>query len=511
MNSDEKNLVEKPSAMQFTKTDFARLVINDLSATSSGRRFLRRYTQVEVRDIIEGYKLDMNQDKLREISRLLWAKSPQYNRLINYFAGMAKFAHVITPIKDLKKIAKNKVMKQYTEIGELAKTMNIKHEMSKVMEIIFREDIFYGYIHKDKQSFFIQQMPPEICKATSVQDGILNYSVDMTYFDNRDIANEGWAIEILVKYREWKALREKNPKISKWVELDAKNTICIKLNESVSEIFPLFAGTFDSIFDIEAFKELRKDKEKLGNYMVLAQKLPMRDNSDNVNDFLIDKDFMMFFHNQASDVVPENVGIITSPMEIEPITFREDRADSDGVGKATRDFWEGAGASQLLFSSENNSSAGLAMSIKSDEDIVFNALVQIERWINRYLTFMFKDLMFNIRILPITTYNEDTIYSKYLEVAQYGVPVKSFLSASVGLDPIEVMNMSYLENDLLKMHEEWIPLMSSHTMPVENTPSGVAPKGEGTKQNGNGSKGAPKKDPSKISDETSRAKDKPNA
>lgn len=490
-NIQEKASTERAKRAEFSKQDFARLIINDLSASPSGRSFLKKYKQSEVREIIETYKTEQSQEKLREISQLLWAKSPQYQRLLKYFSGMATFAHVITPIKDLKKLNTSKVMKQYVEIGELAKLMSLRHEMTKVLNVAFREDIFYGYVHIDKKSFYIQQMPSSICKLSAVEDGVMNFSVDMQYFERSEARLTGWAVEIQVKYRQWKALKNQNPQISKWVELDPQNTICIKVNEDIVEVFPPFAGSFDAIFDVDGFKQLRKDKEELGNYMVLTQKVPMKTDSEDANDFLIDKDFMTYFHNQASDTVPENVGVITSPMEIEPIRFNEDRADRDGVGKATRDFWEGSGTSQLLFSSDNNSSAGLTMSIRSDEEIVFNVLTQIERWLNRFLKMKYSDLMFNISILPVTRFNQDAMYKMYMEGATYGVPVKSHLSASLGLDPIEVMNMSYLENDLLKMHEEWIPLQSSHTMTDED-----------------GADGAPKKDAKDLSDEGSKSRDK---
>lgn len=479
--------------MSFSKQDFAKLVVNDLTATPNGRNFLKKYKQSEVREIIENYKVEKNQTQLREISQLLWAKSPQYQRLLKYFAGMANFAHVITPIKEIRKLNVSKVTKQYVEIGELVKMMSLRHEMTKVMNVVFREDIFYGYVHIDKKSFYIQQMPSSICKVTSIEDGVMNYSVNMNYFKTNEARLVGWAVELQMKYRQWKAMQKENPLISQWVELDPSNTICIKLNEDILEIFPPFAGSFDSIFDIDGFKQLRKDKEELSNYMVLTQKLPIRAASEDNNDFMIDNEFMTYFHNQASDAVPENVGVITSPMEIEQIRFDADKADKDGVGKATRDFWEGNGTSQLLFSSDNNSSAGLMMSIRSDEEMVFSLLTQIERWLNRYLKLKFSDLMFNVSILPVTRFNQSEMYKMYLEGGSMGVPVKSHLSATLGLDPIEVMNMSFLENDILKMHEEWIPLQSSHTM---------------TDEGGNGKDGAPKKDATSISDEGAKSRDK---
>lgn len=493
--SKENIETKRKKIMVFNKQDFAKLVINDLSNSESGRNFLKKYKQSEVREIIENFKIPKNQEKLREISVLLYAKSPQYQRLLKYFAGMALFAHIISPMKDIRKYTEDRVLKQYTEIGELLKLMNIRHEMTKVLNTAFIEDVFYGYIHRSKTDFYIQKINADICKITSVEDGVYNYSIDMNYFQRDEKRLVGWADEIVNKYKMWKNMRDKNPRISSWVELDAKNTICIKINEEMLETFPPFAGSFDAIFDIEGFKKLRKDKEEIQNYMIVTQELPMRKDTDHNNDFMIDEDFMMFFHNMASDTVPDNVGVITSPMKIEALKFDKDRADSDGVAKAERDFWSGNGTSQLLFNADKSTSQGLLMSIKTDEEIVFGVLTQIERWVNRYLKFNFKDLLFNINILHLTHFNRQEMFKMYIEAGQYGLPVKNHISAVVGFSPIETMNMAHLENDLLKMHEEFIPLRSSHTMSDKDIKS----------------EGRPNLDEDEKSDETARADDKPNA
>lgn len=496
-SKDSKPATRK-NATVFSQADFARLVINELSSNKQGRSLLKKYKQSEVREILEGYKLEKNQERLREISQLLYAKSPQYKRLIQYFGGMALFSHVLLPIKDISKVSKNKVIKQYTEVGELIRLMNLRHEMTKVMNNAFVEDVFYGYIHKSKKDFYIQQIDATLCRITSVEDGVYNYSIDMSYFQKNEDKLHNWADEIQDKYRQWKAMKNKNPKLSPLVELDAQNTICIKVNEEILETFPPFAGSFDAIFDIEGFKRLRKDREEIGNYMILTQELPMRKDSENNNDFMIDQDMMMYFHNMASDVVPENVGVITSPMKIEPLKFEKDRADNDGVAKAERDFWSGNGTSQLLFNADKSTSQGLLMSIKTDEEIVFGVLTQIERWVNRYLKFQFKDLMFNVDILDITHFNQEEKHKMYLESAQYGIPVKSHVSAVIGLSPIETMNMAYLENDILELHEKFIPLQSSHTM-------------SGDEESQKAEDGRPTKNAKDVSDEGARSQDKPNS
>lgn len=497
VENENEGLFERKKVMVFDRAMFAKIAISELSKSKDGRNFLKKYKQSEVREIVENYKLPKNQERLREISQLLYAKSPQYKRLIEYFSGMALFANIITPVKDIRKANKSKVLKQYVEVGELIKLMNLPHEMGKVLNTAFVEDTFYGYVHKTKSDFYIQKIDASLCAITSVEDGVYNFSIDMSYFQKNEDVLSSWAVEIQQKYLIWKSMKEKNPKLSPWVELDARNTICIKINEKMLEAFPPFAGSFDAIFDIEGFKQLRKDREEIGNYMIITQELPMRKDSENNNDFMIDMDMMQYFHNMASNTVPDNVGVITSPMKMEALKFDRDRVDNDGVAKAERDFWSGNGTSQLLFNADKSTSQGLLMSIKTDEEIVFGILTQIERWVNRYLKFNFKELFFNISILHVTHFNRKEMFDMYLQAGQFGIPVKNHLSAVVGFSPIETMNMAYLENDLLKMHEEFIPLMSSHTM------SGDEIAGQ--------KDGRPAKDSKEVSDETSRGKDKPSA
>ena len=76
---------------------------------------------------------------------------------------------------------------------------------------------------------------------------------------------------------------------------------------------------------------------------------------------------MNYFHEALSMTVPDNVGVVTSPMEIDTVSFDKDSATDDSVEKATKNFWDNAGVSQILFSSDNKTSQGIAMSIATDE------------------------------------------------------------------------------------------------------------------------------------------------
>lgn len=485
---------QRSNMMSYAQANLTGMIMSDLSNNIDNRNVLKKYKQSEVREIIDNYTSEKNQIKLREISSVLFAKSPQYQRVVRHFRDMALFLYVITPSVDIKKLPKEQVLKEYTALAEKTKAMNIQHEMKKVLMTLFIEDTYFGYVHETDSSFYIQKVSPKIAKISSIEDGVFNYKIDMSYFKKDERRLNGWADEVVQKYAEWKRATKGDRKVDNYVELDSDNTICIKLNEEMPENFPLFAGTFDSIFDIEGFKKLRKDKEELGNYMLLSQELPMRKEGDNNNDFLIDHQMMMLFHNMAIDTVPDNVGVITSPMPIKPIKFDRDRADNDGVAKAERDAFSAFGTSQLLFNADKSTSQGLNLSIKTDEEIVYSIYKQIERWLNRRNKLKNFSKLFSISILPITVFNREDMFKMYMESGNAGFPVKNHIASTIGLEPIETMNLAYLENDLLKMNESFLPLLSAHTSTAEDL--------EG---------GRPKKDASEISDETSRSQDKPNA
>lgn len=50
-----------------------------------------------------------------------------------------------------------------------------------------------------------------------------------------------------------------------------------------------------------------------------------------------------------------------------------------------------------------------------------------------------------------------------LESAQYGVPVKMAVAALDGFSPLQVLSLQFLENKVLDLPSNWIPLNSSYT------------------------------------------------
>ena len=302
---------------------------------------------------------------------------------------MPTYSYAVVPYKNIENVDKKKIEKEYYKVSEFLNNLNIPYNFTKVIRQSMIADIFFGYIYYDNKNVMIQQFPNKICEITSLEGGVYNFSIDLSFFEGNEEAVNYYPSEVQIAFKKYQTIK-KNAKnrnsISSWYELSAKESICIKINEGVSEPIPPFAGLFDSVYDINAFKDLRNDKAELDNYKLIVQKLPIRKDSGDNNDFMIDLPMMNYFHSSIEEVAPSNIGVATTPMEIDVITFDKDTADRDNVAKANKDFWDNSGTSQNLFSSDNKTSQGINRSIETDEQVVFTILGQIQRWINRYIT-----------------------------------------------------------------------------------------------------------------------------
>lgn len=473
---------------EITPINFAslsKLVINDLNEMNQlGKSSLNiKYSKDQiVKFLLEPKKF---QKELRKLSNYLYNSSPNYKRLVQYFSSLLTFDFIIEPYDlNLEKVNVDAFKKQYQKNVNLLENMNIPHEFLKVLRTAFKEDIFYGYEHSTDESYFIQKLDPDYCQIKSIEDGVYNFAFDFSIFDSDEDLLKKYPQEFINKHKIYKNDKKNN----RWLELDSKKTICIKINEEIEYPIPPFNVVFEAVFDIDDQKRMRKVQTKMDNYMILTQQIPIDEKNGEANKFLIDLDTAISFHNKATQSLPEEVGLVTSPMKIEAIKLERKNKDTDRVAEAERDYYNAAGVSQTLFNSDKMTSTGVSKSVTTDEQIVFDVLRQLERWINRKLKNFNKTYKFRAKFLNNTIFNIKEVQERYLKAAQFGFPVKSALASSLGLSPSGLSNMTFLENDILGLHERMIPLSSAHTQSGDEA-------------------GAPKKSDNEISDSGLKTRD----
>lgn len=453
MSNDERQ--------EFQQLAFAavkKMAMADISKISRSTSFLSRFKVEEISKWMQNPA--QYEKQIRNLSQYLYNISSHYRRFILYISQMAMYKYTLTPdIPD--KYDADKLKRSYKKTLQSIETMNLDHEFVNVAKVAFREDFFFGYIHESKDSFFFQKLNPDFCKISSKEDGVFNFAYDFGMFDSNKELLETYPMEFKLKHAKYKNLGREE----QWQELDSDKTICIKINEDITEYgLPVLNVIFESIFDLDEYKRMNKSRSKMDNFMLLIQKIPMDEKNPDVNKFLIDLSLAAAFHEKAADAVGDQISMVTSPMDITAVrTDGGSKLAKDIVSNATRDVYSDSGFSQHLFNSDKTTSTGLSSSIQTDEMLVFTYLRQVERWINRRLKKMSGQYKFNFKFLDITVFNQEDKFDMYLKGAQSGLPVITEAAASIGLSPLDLMNKATLENDILGLHNILQPLKSAHT------------------------------------------------
>ena len=461
---------------EFARVD--RIRIRDPNSTAIQRKTLTRYQKSD----IEAFLSDpsRNEQQLRDASLYLSNISNEYRRLIAYYANMPTYAHIIKPLSiDTAKADKDKFKAQYLKVKRRLEVMSIPHEFNKVLNIAFRDDIFYGYVHETKDSFVIQPLDARYCMITSIVDGVFCFAWDSSYFARDESLLEYYPDEFRVAYDEYKT----DSRNKRWFNFDPLHTICIKINETEFTPIPPLVSLFSTLLDIEDYRAIAKNANEISNYKVLALKMPV----DKDGELMLPKSLCEEAFTRLAAQLPKGIGVTLTPLEITEWKFEQGGSlkETNLVSTATDMFWNGAGVSGLLFGiGDNPSAAALNLSIKSDEDIVFRVLRQLERWVNFRLKKMTGAYKFQIRFLDMTRYSQQDAINTYSKMGQYGMPVRMSLMAAGGYSPSETEDMAFMENEMLELYANEIPLQSSNTISGEVGRPTNESKGEGLTDSG---------------------------
>lgn len=467
----QKAIKEYQESQTFSVMEFAKqmqqIMIESMS-TKNKIKFYKKYKPEEV----DKYLLDPAQyeKQLREISRYLAVSSPQYWRLVNYFPSIAILNPVLVPF-DYDKLTKNKSksLKSFNECTKKLDNMNIQHEFLKVLQIAFREDVFYGYEIETDNSYYIKALDPQYCRLKGKYDGCFTYEFDFSYFDAFRTENElaEYTLidrDFLIKYNKYK----ESSSLYRWQELNLDKEICIKYQDTFDFCCPPYISVFNDLYDISDYKDMNKAKVEMDNTKFIGFKMPTRKDSDRPDDFTLDVETMKTYFAFIQSCLQGKVGAFMSPMEFQEISFPNQKSEADNVANAIKTFWGATGVADVLVG-ENKNAGTLKYSILTDESLLFNVYKQIGRILSR----KFKQIsngMFMVTIPELTIFNIGDEFDKYLKASQYGYQgARTMVEATMKLTQNQAQGLGYIENELLNKKDNMFPVTSSYTMTGDDT------------------------------------------
>lgn len=443
------------------------LILRDLNNNPRAPTF-NKYTKDDIASYLENpYTY---QKQLRDAVVYIYGASPHFRRLIQYFASLTDFAYVVSPYRvDPSKANVKTTNNNYRKVLNTLSLMSIKTQFPKIVSVCLREDTFYGTIWVSADNITIQQLPSDYCTISTIEGNVPNVSFDFSYFGSRESDLEFYPKEFTTKY----TLYKNNRNSMRYQELDAPTSFAVKCNNDIlSYSIPPFAGILREIYDIEDYKALKQTKTALENYAMLVMKLGITDSGE----WQLDYNKAVDFWQNLDEVLPEEVGSVLSPMPIDKISFeRSNTADTDTVSEAEENLFTAAGVSSLLFNNSRASANALSLSIKADQAITFGIVKGIEDVINRYIQNQSFGKNFKVTFLDCSPFNRKEMGDQYLKACQYGIPMVSYYCASQGLGQAEIDSMNFLENKVLNIKQDFIPLRSSSTQSGSDSDDNGAP------------------------------------
>lgn len=449
----------------------ANIILQDLKRQKKYSSFFHKYNK---EDIIRWLNNPSYfSDKLIEVSNYLYIVSNHYRRLIKYFSDISLLCYVLVPNSGLKE--NHITLDNYKKYADIVSNMNIGKEFKKTFTPVFRDDVAYCFIYKAEKckNFYIKTLPYKYCKITYVKNGVYGFAFDFSYFNGR--RNK---LNVYGEYfkKEYYKLKRQKDISNYWVDIPLECGFAIKWDESVDYPLPPLVGVLTSLFDLEDYKKLKKTKNQIENYKLLELIVPYEKGQP-----LIPFSTMIKYYDMIQDVVPEDIGIAMTPGKLEEHSFeRAGQTDTDLVEQATNNFFNEAGVSQLLFSSDKAGTSVLSASTEIDATYIYSLYRQVERVVNEILKSELKDkLIFRFKLLDVNVFNKKDKIEEALKQAQYGIGGSiSTIAALNNNDLSEIESLTKLENNIFKFHDQFKPLSSSHTQSGSNSNTGGAPTKE---------------------------------
>jgi len=520
--SDEKEFENAISGKErFDWSGITRLVAGDLSQAGFYQsQNIYGVTPMQIMMALRNPTFPANWRIMVMLSNYLYLTSGYYKRIIDHFADMSTYSYdVDVSIKSEPKDV-HQFRKKYDELLFLLDKMNLPHELSKIMQVVFREGAYFGYAYENQDDFFFNKLDMSVCRAFILQDGVYNVEVNLAMINDSNFhsfppeAQQAWR-DYIYKNKSVPGIDKMAPPTNYaltgipqagnqlpamgmypqayipmagiWYELDPKKAICIKMNESINAIVPYFIFLFQDILDIKEYKDIQRTHTELENYRIIALKIPLKKDANEVDDFAVSGDTILDNIQTSTSVTDKNIAIFPTALDPEAITFPQRKDDKDTVAAAIDNLNSDAGVDRHLFNGGN--SATLLVSIENDATMVYKLLRQVSRWLNRrhkLMGFGSRNYRFSVEFLDTTVHNRDKHVDKLLKACQFGIPLKTKLGAALGLSPARLIGEDYLENIALKLGERWTTLKSTHTgdtgigdrgrplMEIENlTPAGL--------------------------------------
>lgn len=445
------------------------LLLRDV--TKSAARSISEITK----ESIVGYLKRPNsyEKQIRNTSWYLITRSQVYQRIVNYYSTMFCLdARSIIPNYDFTKSKQSdaKILKSYYATANMLKAWNINNEFLKAIYTCFIQDVSYNVCYADNTGLFFLPLPADYCRIVAqFPSGDFQFAFNMRYFSSHSQYLEYWGEPFTKMYSNYERSGEN------WQIVPEESSACFKYRSyDWSTIIPPLSGIFGNIIDLLDAENVEAISQNQDIFKLIYIKLRTLANSNAADQWEVDPTTVVQYFNQmCTEALPSYTSATVVPgnddLGVIDFSSNEKTGQANRVLNATKNVLNASGGAQVLNSATVSGSTAYKYSIIADSEFALAILPQIEGWFNRILPLKMSNPS-KVKFMHVTRFTRDDYRKEMLEYAQNSLPTKMSILSLNGYDPIDVLSMNYLEEDLLKLSEKFnSPLSTSYTQSGKNT------------------------------------------
>lgn len=425
-----------------------------------------------------------NEANLRNAAYYIFYRNQIFQRIILYFSTLFCLeARSIIPKYDLvKPESDDKILKSFNDTAKMLSGWNINNEFLKTIITCLIQDVSYNCAYYDETGLYLLPLPADYCRIyAQYQDGSFAFVMDMTYFRGTN----NWMLEAWGEpFKSMYAKYEAEGNAGRWQPVPDEYAACFKFrNYDHETIIPPFSGILGDLINLNDIFDNQKIADDAEIYKLIYLKLKTITGAKSPDEWSVNPAIAIEYFNRLIDeALPDymSAAIVPGDDDLGVIDFSttDKTSESNKVLKATKNILNTSGGSQILNSAEISGTTAFLAAIKSDTEFAISSLLpQIEGWFNRIIENVVSNPSY-IRFYHVGRLTRDEFRKEMLENGQHSLPAKLAIMSLNGLDPIQVMSLNHLEENILKLGEKFNdPLKSSYT--ASNQQSGRPTSDEG--------------------------------
>lgn len=222
-------------------------------------------------------------------------------------------------------------------------------------------------------------------------------------------------------------------------------------------------------------------------YKLVYMKLPLLSNATVPDAWAVDAaTASKYFANFAENALPDySSGALIPGDDLGVIDFSSSNkaAQENKVLESQKNVLNEASVGHVLNSSQISGTSAYENAMQANVAVGTKLLPTIEHWINRIIGNIISDPSW-VHFYPTSRYTKKEMRKNLLEESQYALPQKLGLLSMSGIDPVQALSLSRLENDILNLGDKFNePLSSSFTSSNANGYTSEVGQGAPTKDN----------------------------